>query len=220
MTKEQIKELEAKVAAAKAQAAEKVENQIAVARLNAQLSTATNEHLINAKARQAMTAATTNKLKELELACETIVNEMPIYNQKTRENRKWNPSRQYGLGNQIALLTGLLSGIQYSAMDHRVQMLALTELDEDTIEQTLEAFGNTAYYSKNHDLIVDEVEYDFEGIQNAVMLLEEHFEITLDKSKLTDRTLRAKFSVARAKAEADKEEAATTAELSQGLIEV
>lgn len=218
MTQKEIKALEEKVAAAKAEAAEKVAATVKVTRLQAQLKVMTDDKLITAKAHQAITAATSDKLREIEIACESIVSEMPIYSAKTRENRKWNPSRQYGMGNQIAALTGILSGIQYSAMDHRVQMLAYTGLNEDLIEATLEAFGNTAYYSKNHDIVINEVPYSLEGIQNALMLIEEVLDVSLDKSKVTSNVLRSKFEVARLKATADAEEAHVTQELSNQVI--
>ena len=81
-------------------------------------------------ATMAVREATSEELKNLELSCEQIVKDLPITSRTTRETRKWNPSRVYGYGNQIGALVGLLSGIQYSASQHRLQMLATTGLNE------------------------------------------------------------------------------------------
>jgi hypothetical protein len=129
---------------------------------------------------------------------------MPSYNNKTRENRKWMPSRQYGLGNQITALTGLLSGIQYSATVHKPYLLAATGLSEDLIESTLEALGTTAYYSTNYNAIIVGTDYNLATLNNNLQVIESILDITLDKSKINEATLSNRMLVAQLKAERDQ----------------
>ena len=113
-----------------------------------------NGNLASIIAKQEVAADTSNKLKSLEEQCVQLVQTLPVYSKATRELRKFNPSRVYGFGNQIASLVGILSGIQYSANEHKLQMLAQTGLNEQIIEDTLNAFGAPAYFSEKYDVIV------------------------------------------------------------------
>ena len=206
-----LQELRAQAAAAieaaklkAADAKEELQLKMTIARTNDSIKMAiarTTDNAIRARVRAEISREATDKLNLLNATCEQIVSEMPIYSARTRENRKWNPSRQYGYGNQIATITGLLSGIQYSAIDHKEQMLALTSLDEDLIEATLAAFGNTSYYNTNYHLVVDEVPFNVPEILANLDLVEEVLGITLDKSAINESTMRAHFTKARLTAE-------------------
>lgn len=186
----------AAIEAAKTKAAEAKE----IMQLNMAIAR-TNDTAVMARVHAEIKREASDKLALLNATCDQIVSELPIYSVRTRENRKWNPSRQYGYGNQIAMITGLLSGIQYSATDHKLQMLALTNLDEDLIEATLAAFGNTAYYSANYHTVVDEVPFNVPAILANLDLVEEALGITLDKSAINESTMRSHFTKARLTAE-------------------
>lgn len=147
--------------------------------------------------------ATTDRLKDLELTCETIVNSMPIFNNKTRENRKFRPSKTYGLGNHIQLISGLLTGIMYSASEHKQLMLAETGLSEDLIEQAVEAFGSPSYYSTNYNEIIPEVPYNAELLSDTLELIGTQLNVELDLSKITEAHLAHKFEIARNRAQID-----------------
>lgn len=220
MTKTEMKKLEAQAAAAKKAATQKMKDIKKVAQLKTAIELNSNENFLVARVQAEVKRDTSAKLANLNTACETIVTEMPIYNSKTREDRKWKPSRQYGLGNQIAALTGLLSGMQYAAMDHKAQMLALTGLDDDIIEETMEAFGSPAYYSRNYDLVVEEVPYNLEAIHSNIALVENALGVTIDKSKLTRAVLDNRFAKAQALAERNAAEARATGELGQQTIAI
>lgn len=208
--KEQMLETNAKI----------VSEGLAVARLTAQIKMLDNPNLVKARVQAMLRQEVTDKLTSLNNQCEALITSMPIYSNRTKQERKWNPSKQYGLGNQVALLTGLLSGIQYSATEHKMQLLALTGLSEDVIEATLEAFGSPAYYSNNYGMVIDESPFDIEAIQDNVRLIEQALDITLDKSKLTPSFMRSKFAVARSSAERTAASAATTVSLSHQLVQI
>lgn len=172
-----------------------------ISRLMAKIEILNNAGIENAMVNAAIRKDTTTKLEHLDNVCKEIVASMPIYSKTTKENRKWNPSRQYGISNQIALLTGILSGIQYSASEHREQMLAVTGLDSDIIESALEAFGSPSYYSKNYGIVIPEVPYDIEKINENLAMLENILDIQLDRVKITNSVMSSKFETARLAAE-------------------
>ena len=203
---ENVQKMKEQLAQLKEEAATKTAELVEVSRLKAQIAIFSSEDIIKAQAAKTVRTATSDKLKQLDATCEEIVRSLPIFSSRTKENRKWNPSRQYGLGNQVATLTGILSGIQYSVTEHREQMLALTGLDEDFIEETLEAFGSTAYYSQNYDMVIDEMPYDMNKLVNNIALIEQALDIQLDKTKLTESVMSNRFEVARIRAERAKEE--------------
>lgn len=182
-----------------------------------QMAMLNNDRFIDAKVNAQIKEHTTETLKALEAQCEDIIASTPIMNRQTRENRKWNPSRQYGYGNQMAILSGLLTGIQYSAREHKEQLLALTGLSEDLIEQTIEALGQPAYYSMNYDTVVEETPVNLELLMSSIALIEDALNIQLDTGKLNQRTITAKFDSERLKAEKLKAESAISAKL-QGQV--
>ena len=153
----------------------------------------------------AVKEATSEELKAVEMACSMIVKDLPLTNKATREIRKWNPSRVYGYGNQIGALVGILSGIQYSAAEHRLQMLATTGLNEQIIEDTLNAFGSPSYFSAKYETIVPEKPYCINSIKNSLEVLEIKLKnINLDKDAITEELLSKQFESARLRAETER----------------
>ena len=152
----------------------------------------------------AVKEATSEELKAVEMACSMIVKDLPLTNKATREIRKWNPSRVYGYGNQIGALVGILSGIQYSAAEHRLQMLATTGLNEQIIEDTLNAFGSPSYFSAKYETIVPEKTYCINSIKNSLEVLEIKLNINLDKDAITEELLSKQFESARLRAETER----------------
>ena len=152
----------------------------------------------------AVKEATSEELKAVEMACSMIVKDLPLNNKATREIRKWNPSRVYGYGNQIGALVGILSGIQYSAAEHRLQMLATTGLNEQIIEDTLNALGSPSYFSAKYETIVPEKPYCINSIKNSLEVLEIKLNINLDKDAITEELLSKQFESARLRAETER----------------
>ena len=152
----------------------------------------------------AVKEATSEELKAIEMACSMIVKDLPLTNKATREIRKWNPSRVYGYGNQIGALVGILSGIQYSAAEHRLQMLATTGLNEQIIEDTLNAFGSPSYFSAKYETIVPEKPYCINSIKNSLEVLEIKLNINLDKDAITEELLSKQFESAKLRAETER----------------
>ena len=135
--------------------------------------------------------ATTAKLERLEAECTAIVAAMPVYSARTRENRKFNPTRFYGLGNDIAIVLGLLSGINYAAREHRTQLMAKTGLNSTIIEQTLESLGSLSYYSKNYGVVVEAKPYHVESLKANLDTVAAMMNISLDTSVINEDSMKA-----------------------------
>lgn len=192
---------------AREEAARKVAEKLAHRKEQAELALLTSDKYQDSLVEQAIREETTNKLATLNEVCKSIVEENPIYSTTLRQQRKWNPSKRYGLGNQIADLVGLLTGIQYSVKEHNELMLAATGLSKDLIERTIDAFGQLPYYSVVNTTIVEGTSANAATVQECLILLEAQLGIELDKSKVTQKFMDNQYEFAMAKAERVQAEA-------------
>lgn len=186
--------LEAMKAEAKKKAKEAVEQANMQAEYfiaEAQIARATNSDITRSIAMAQAANATTAKLERLEAECTAVVAAMPVYSARTRENRKFNPTRFYGLGNDIAIVIGLLSGINYSAREHRAQLMAKTSLNSTIIEQTLESLGSLSYYSKNYGVVVEAKPYSVKSLKANLDTVAAMMNISLDTSVINEDSMKA-----------------------------
>jgi hypothetical protein len=158
---------------------------------------------------------TNQKLTSLIENMEDIVASMPVYDSRTRENRKFKAMGEYGLGTEFSKITGLLSGIQYSAKAHKDQMLAETGLSEVLIESTLDALGRRSYYSQNNATIVTAVPANVGRLKTLINRVADKLGVELDDSYLNQ----ASFDTLeeRALLKAQKQEAEDQVALNLGL---
>lgn len=171
--------------------------------------------LVEAKYTQDRLEATTERLTVLDRLCENVTTEMPIFNSKTRENRKWRPSKVYNLGKHVELITGLCSGIQYSAAEHKMQMLSGTGISADLVDDVVNSMGSPAYYNKNYDIVMEEKPYNFDKLNRSLKLIADKLDLDVDLSMFTEETMKARFESARVSADSNQataqEELAKTA---------
>lgn len=172
---------------------------------------------IQAKTIAAIAQETSDNIQAIESKCEAIIESMPIFSKKTRENRKWNPSNYYGLGSHIGGIYRILTGILYSTTDHKVQLLSSTGLYEDLIESTILAFGNTAYYSETHKVIVPAIPYNTDTLLSNLTLISDILNINPDMQAVTEANLSKMFKSAEAKAEADEIQNKTQGDKTQAV---
>lgn len=194
------------------QAKANVAAKILAAKEAAEIALLTNDSFLNAQVNQALRDQTTEKLTSLIDQCNAIVEANPVINRTLRQERKFNPSKRYGLGNQFALVSGLLSGIQYSVQEHASLMLEITGLSADLIETTLQHLGQLPYYSVNYNEVVEGAAGNASGLLDNILLIESILGITLDKSLIKQSVLDRQHEIALAKAEkaqAENELAAT-----------
>lgn len=176
--------------------------QVAIAEVK--LARQSDPKFIQAKTQASIAQETADAIQTIESKCQVIIESMPIFSKKTRENRKWNPSNYYGLGSHIGGIYRILTGILYSTTDHKVQLLAETGLYEDLVESTILAFGNTAYYSETHKVIVPAVPYNIDTLVSNLTLIADILNINPDMQAVTETTLSKIFQSAESKAEADQ----------------
>ena len=176
--------------------------QVAIAEVK--LARQSDPKFIQAKTQASIAQETADAIQTIESKCQVIIESMPIFSKKTRENRKWNPSNYYGLGSHIGGIYRILTGILYSTTDHKVQLLAETGLYEDLVESTILAFGNTAYYSETHKVIVPAVPYNIDTLVSNLTLIADILNINPDMQAVTETTLAKIFQSAESKAEADQ----------------
>ena len=213
-----IKEMQAKLESAKKEAKKKVEEKKAELALKAELNRLNNEDLLEKEAQAALIRDTTDKLKLLEASLAQIVADTPVYDTRAKQNKVWKPVRDFNYGNHISLITAILNGINYASAVHKEEMLALTGLDEDLVESTLESFGSQSYYNRNLEVVVDERQFNVEELLKNLALIEQILQVNLNKSKLTEEYMSQVFERARIKAEKDRSEANLTRSIEESLI--
>jgi hypothetical protein len=202
----------------RAEAKAAVQAKILAAKEAAEVSLLTNEAFQDAQVKQALRDQTTEKLTFLIDQCNAIVESNPIVNRKLKQERTFNISKRYGLGNQFALLSGLLSGIQYSVQEHASLMLEITGLSIDLIETTLQHLGQLPYYSTNNTIVVEGEKGNAQALMDNVLLIESILGITLDKSLIKQANLDRQHEIALAKAEKVQAEMELAATVQQFII--
>ena len=91
----------------------------------------------------------------------------------------------FGYGILPSKILTIVKAVAYLPVDVRNDMMEMMNLDENLIEETIEAFGSPAYYSKVSMEIVEAVDMDLVGIESLLeecaMRMELVSELKLDK---------------------------------------
>lgn len=118
-----------------------------------------------------------------------------------RNNRKMSKVFGYGLiPNKILTL---LKAIQFSKAEDRDELLLITGLDEQIIEDTLDAFGQTAYFSKASITIMPAIPMDTPRIKELLKLVATDMRLVseLDLGKFTIENIRYQYDRAQINAD-------------------
>ena len=151
------------------------------------------------------------KLNNYLKQCESIVEAMPIYSEKTRQTVKFRPSSQFGLSTEISKLIAICTGIQYAKAEHKVQMLAITGLSETLVEQTLADLGSLPYYNSNYGVLVDGTMPNVEALKQDLMLVATTLGVTVDTSFMTQAYMERRYEAAMIREQKKEAEAAKAA---------
>lgn len=206
-TKTQLKALEAKVKAAQAESKKKIEAAAKEASLKATLVLESSKTLFDSKVQLAVTSGNTSRLQALVDECTAIVDSNPVVNKNTRTTRIWAGTRRFTFGSQINLMYQLASGMLYSCAEHKTLMLAHTGVDAELLEQFVEAFGSTAYYSrKTHELVPAKM-YDVDNVTASVAVMQSVLGVVVDTSQLTEANFSLEFGKGEVRAQLDKAQA-------------
>jgi len=89
-----------------------------------------------------------------------------ISEQYAADDRKM--SLVFGYGIIPSKILAIMKSIQFSKHDEKEDLLLMTGLDEQIIEDTLTAFGNTAYFSKAAIEVVPEMPMDISTVKDLL----------------------------------------------------
>ena len=100
----------------------------------------------------------------------------------------------YGYGTIPGKLLTLARSIMYSKIDQKTDALAFTGLDEQMIENIIEAFGNTSYFSKEAVAIVGGVECNIAKTKELLQdMAVELGLVNVDLSKINIKTVEYQY---------------------------
>jgi hypothetical protein len=204
MSIKSVKALKAKVKAAQKANAAKIAEAALTATLEATLKLESSKELFASKVKLAVTSGHTKTLQNLIDECSAIIENVPVTNPKTHTTRVWAGSRRFAFGTQINLMYQLATGILYSCADHKQLLLAHTGLDDELIEQFVDAFGTPTYYSRNLNMLIEAKPYDVDKAIAAVAVMQSELGVIVDTSQLTVKDFSLEFGKAEITAETDK----------------
>lgn len=218
ITPEQVAEMQARLEAKRKESKANLDIKTQVALISAEMKLLDNPALETARVTAEVAKVTTNKLEELIIQCTIIVAQTPDYNERKRENRKFTPSRFFGLGDQIDKVYGLLTGIQYSSAVHKDELLATTGLDSQLIETAIEAFGRPASYWNG--VLRPEIPTTAKALSEALLLVSEKLGITYNCDIITEARLNSLFINENARAHKELSEYLLTKELENQTLDL
>lgn len=189
-------EFAALVAAKTAQRAQLVQQAIR----QAQVSALMNDNLQALLAKQDFKDSQTTKLKFMIEQLSSLYLTVPSYVEgKVREAR---PSRFFNQGEQIDLLTQLVSLVLYAPKEHRNLLVSIVPtISQSVMEQFLASQGRSSYVPRESLEAVEEVPYNYPKLVESVQLLSAMLDVVVDTTEMSERRLAEDFTRARNKAE-------------------
>lgn len=177
-----------------------------------------DENFVSAAVGAKATDLVLQAIAKCEAKCAAVVVSMPLFNNKTRENRKWLPTQAYGLPLEAQALIRVAGGIQYSAAEHKQMMLATTSLNEVIINMVLDSLGSLPYYNRNYMTVVEGKPTDSKKLAQSLKLMAAQLGVTLDTSAICDNSMDARYTVAKLRAEKSEAEAMKASITSEGKV--
>lgn len=161
------------------------------------------------------------QLEEAKILCEMRKLESPLYIRRGLEkqdnamldailnkieenyaldNRKI--SRVFGYGVMVDKILTIIKSIQYSKADEKAELLAMTGLDESTVEEVLDSLGNTAYFSARTMEIMPAINADVNRLREllSVVALDMGLVSDLNMNKVNQANVDYQFARAEFKA--------------------
>jgi hypothetical protein len=153
MTKTEMKKLQAQLAAAKKAKANEIKEIVESIQITKEIAKL-DSPLYNKRELQRQDNMRLDALVET------------ISEQYAADDRKM--SLVFGYGIIPSKILAIMKSIQFSKHDEKEDLLLMTGLDEQIIEDTLTAFGNTAYFSKANIEVVPEQPMDIDRVKELL----------------------------------------------------
>lgn len=108
----------------------------------------------------------------------------------------------FGFGNQVDGVLTIIKSAMYAKATVKEEVMLLTSLDNDIIEETLDALGQTAYFHENSQEIVESQPCNVELLRELLKLVSHDMGLTDVKlNKITDTNINRMYVAAQTKAE-------------------
>ena len=148
------------------------------------------------KANHSLSDQASDEAKNLMISyieeCKSLIANNPSYNNVTKENRKWAGAKSMYGGSVLQAVHELFTGIQRSSADYKTMLLAKVGLSENLIDRVVASFGRTANFY--NEVYQDEVEADLDTLNVSLDMVEDHFDIYIDRASITPLVVRNTFS--------------------------
>ena len=133
-------------------------------------------------------------------AYKAIINEAYI-----ADDRKM--SVVFGYGVIPSKILAIMKSIQFSKQEEKFDFMTMSNLDEQLIEDTLTAFGNTAYFSKDTVEVIPEIPMDIPKVRSLLALAAKDMGLVgeLDLSPFNDLNVDYQYTRSRVRAETQLE---------------
>lgn len=191
-------EFNALVAAKTAQRAQLVQQAIR----QAQVSALMNDDLQALLAKQDFKDSQTNILRNWVQQLSSLYITVPSY--KDGKVRDARPSRLFNQGEQLDLLTQVVSLVLYAPKEHRTLIPGIVPtVSQSVMEQFLGSQGRSAFVPRESLEVTEEVPFNFNKLVESVQLLSSMLDVVIDTSELSSQRMAADFT--RARNEAEKE---------------
>jgi hypothetical protein len=109
--------------------------------------------------------------------------------------------KQFGFGNQVDAILTILTSVMYCKGVVKDEALAISMLDTDIIEQTLEALGSTTYFNEKTCEIVPHRQHNAPYLKQLIEAIADDMgivDVQLSKISTTNMDLREKIAFAKA----------------------
>ena len=133
------------------------------------------------------------------MVLDTIIS--TIEEQYAADDRKMSVTFGYGiLPNKIITI---MKSIQYSKHAEKEELMMMCGVSEQSVEDVLDAFGNTAYYSKNDNTIVESIPMDIAKVKELLALAAIDMQLvsTLDLGKFNSTNVDYQYKRSQLKAD-------------------
>lgn len=204
-----LQELRNQVLEAKKKAAEAAKSKVEETKLQRELVYLTSSHAIENETHvlinEEMTSTLNDKIEQVKA----------IYDQAKMTNTKavYRNNFDYTYNHHVALVYNLLVNTQYAPRSVKDLVKATTNLSDDLVEETLEAFGNLPYYSVVNKAVVEGNKADVDKLKSLLNVVNSRMNLSIDLNKVNQKVFNKAYERAMRKAYDTELEMMKTSEL-------
>lgn len=163
----------------------KVDSMKAQAKVQRQVTMLTNDRFLEAKASLELKQDDINKVKEMIEACKSVMETVVVYDNRTKQNRKWSGSSNFNFDPLVIAVSNLFGNVQYSTPAHKELMMSIVNVPELLINEFNRVMNSNTRYSSVQDMIIQGSVESEEHVKGIVQMVGEYMgiEFNLDQFK-------------------------------------